>query len=329
MVEATARTRLRTNGFCPGRFVASVPGLRALLLTAGLVLIPGIVAAPVPVTVDAHVINFGNYDVNKGTYLMDMYVRFRYDTALAPEGFDPTRFEFANGRAASKDLLYDNITDGTRDIWFRIQANLYSEPRFGNYPFDEQTIGFQIEDAVRTVADLVYVVGEGGLALEEGVRIPGWTLSDPQVTVVDHAYSFGETYSQFSFQIQLSRPGISTALRSFLPPVAFVLVAGVSFLLHKSKSANRVTLGTGMLISAVAFHISQTSSLPTLGALTFFDRFMMAVYTFIVVTLAVSTYMAYEDDHRKDVDRSRELNRKGLVYAVVLPLAVFFGLGWL
>lgn len=289
----------------------------------GLLLVAQVDAAPV--AADVHVINFGNYDVNKGTYVLDMYLHFSYNVTESPN-LDVTKFEFMNGRAASKDLLSDSTENGIRDLWYRIQANLYSEPRFANYPFDTQVLGFELEDALSDARALTYV-GQGGL--EPGLRVPGWEVGNAVVRVENHTYSFGETYSRLIFQFEVSRPVGSTALRSFLPPVAFVIVAGVSFMLHKSKSANRITLGTGMLISAVAFHISQTSSLPTLGALTFFDRFMMAVYTFIVASLAVSTYMAYEDDHRKDVDRSALLNRRGLMWAIVLPVAVFIGLSLL
>ena len=39
-----------------------------------------------------------------------------------------------NGRATSKELLSDETVNGTRDLWWRIQAALYSEPRFDRYP---------------------------------------------------------------------------------------------------------------------------------------------------------------------------------------------------
>jgi hypothetical protein len=45
-----------------------------------------------------------------------------------------------NGRANSKELISDetDIATGKREVWYRIQASLYSEPRFKDYPFDTQ-----------------------------------------------------------------------------------------------------------------------------------------------------------------------------------------------
>jgi hypothetical protein len=47
----------------------------------------------------------------------------------------------------------------------------------------------------------------------------------------------------------------------------FCIVSGLSFFFRSDKVAQRLGMGTSMLISAVMFHISQTASLPPLGSL--------------------------------------------------------------
>lgn len=286
---------------------------------------PTAAAEPTEVAVDLHVISFGNYDTAKGTYTLDFYLILRWDPAAAPEGFTPEGFEFMNGRAAAKELLFGGQgDDGRQELWYRVQANLYSEPRFARYPYDRQELRLELEDAVHTVEELAYVEDISGSGLAEDVRVAGWRIAEAGASVGNVSYPFDEEYSRFTYSIEVERPALSTTLRSFLPPVTFMIVAGVQFLLHPSKVAQRLGLGTGMLISAVGFHVSQTINLPALGVLTLFDRFMIATYVFIACSLAVTTLIAYDEDYRKaDLARRERVNRVGFLLTLAIPLAVF------
>lgn len=293
-----------------------------LILLAGL-WIPSVDAAPVEVHVDLHVISFGNYDQAKGTYTLDLYLIFRWDPATAGN-LTPERFEFMNGRAAAEDLLFDGQgTDGRRELWYRIQANLYSEPRFSRYPYDRQVLRMELEDAVHPLSELVYVPEISGTGLADDVRVAGWRIDSAEASIEVKDYPFEEEYSRFTYTIEVTRPALSTTLRSFLPPLTFMIVAGVQFLLHPSKVGNRLGLGTGMLISAVGFHVSQTINLPALGVLTLFDRFMIATYVFIACSLAVTTMIAYDEDYWKDKDHTHAINRTGFALTIAIPVVVF------
>lgn len=269
------------------------------------------------------VINFGNYDANKGTYVLDFYLFFQWDPASAPANFTPATFEFMNGRASAKDKIFDATNDdGRRELWYRVQATLYSEPRFDNFPFDTQTVEIIFEDAVSTTEQLVYVPMAEKSGLDEGFRAAGWRVHEPTFTVVEKDYKFEETYSRARFSIDLSRERFSTAIKSLLPPVAFMLVAALQFFIHPSKWNNRLGLGTGMLISAVMFHISQTVALPPMAKLILFDKVMIAVYLFVVTSLAVTTLIAIDEDYWKDRDHTKSINRYGALATVLLPLVV-------
>lgn len=293
--------------------------LALLLLLAA----PPASAAPVPVHVDLHVISFGNYDVNKGTYTLDLYLHLWYDTAAAPSGFDATKFEFMNGRAGSKELLSDTTGNGTRDLWWRIQANLYSEPRFDRYPFDRQDLRLVLEDAVHPDSELVYVPSLSGDGLDPDVRVAGWRIHGTDSGVETKEYPFEESYSRFTYTLQIERAPLSAALRSFLPPLAFMIVSGLSFFLHPSKVGQRITFGTSMLISAVGFHVSQTVSLPTLGRLTLFDNVMLASYAFLAASLVVTALIAHNEDISKREGMTAKYNRYGFWLSLALPFVVF------
>lgn len=284
---------------------------------------------PVEVKAGVYVLSLGNYDVNRGTYTVDFYLFFRWDPDAAPTGFSPEKFEFMNGRAGAKEKIFDALDPqtGERELWYRVQANLYSEPRFDNYPYDTQTVRIVFEDSVYTTDDLVYVPMVDVSGLDDGFSAAGWRVGEPELTVVDKDYRFEETYSRVALDIELSRERFSTTIKSLLPPVAFVLVAGLAFFFHPTKWGNRVGLGTGMLISAVMFHISQTVALPPMARLILFDKVMIGIYLFILGSLAVTALIAIDEDYWKDRDYTKQINTWGAVLAIVVPavvLAVLF-----
>lgn len=304
--------------------------MRALPLAflAALALLPAAAAAPVTVEVDLHLISVGNYDTTKGTYTMDLYLHLRWDGAAAPANFTPDRFEFMNGRAASRELLSDETApDGTRDLWYRIQANLYSSPAFADYPFDTQRLDIVLEDTVLQESDLVYAART--TTLDDEARLAGWRTSTLDAASTTKEYPFGEAYSRLTYTLELRREPVSSGLRTFLPPLAFMLVASFSFFFDRSQASNRLALGTGMLITAVGFHISQTVSLPPLGALTLFDKVMIAAYSFIASTLLVTTVLVFGEQVKVPQSIAGLVNRRGAVLAVAVPLVVFLLLHYL
>lgn len=308
------------------RHVRLLPSFLALAVLAGIPVVSGQQADldPTEVSVGILVLTLGNYDVNKGTYLVDFYLFFEWDTTEAPANFTPEKFEFMNGRASAKDRIYDatDAATGMRELWFRVQANLYSEPHFEKFPFDRQSIEILFEDPALTSQQLVYVpVGEQS-GLDEGFVAAGWRIGEPSFSVVEKTYKFDETYSRGRFTISLSREPFSTAIKTMLPPMAFMLVSGISFFLHPSRWANRLGLGTSMIISAVMFHISQTLPLPPIARLMFFDKVMLAVYAFLVCSLLVTALIAIDEDYWKDKDYTKQINGYGAIVSVFTPILV-------
>jgi hypothetical protein len=280
---------------------------------------------PVTVDVGLYVISFGNYDANKGTYTIDMYMWFRWNATSAPAGFSIDKFEFMNGRASSKDRIADD-TDagtGTREVWYRVQANLYSDPQFKQYPFDQQKLLVQFEDANLSSGKLVYRPLEDESGLDKQVKVAGWHLDRTFFSTSDKEYKWGEKYSRVSFELDISREPTSTGIKTLLPPIVFCVVSGLSFFFPASKVAQRIGLGTSMLISAVMFHISQTSALPPLGSLILMDKIMIATYSFLGASLIVTALISVNEDFWKKPQYTKYANLYGGALSVLLPFLLF------
>jgi hypothetical protein len=302
--------------------------LAAVALALALPLAAPVAAAQEPVEVHTglYLINFGNFDVTKGTYLMDFYLTFRWRPQAADGEVSPERFEFMNGRPVSKERIFDfTNADGTRELWYRVQANLYTDPDFRSYPFDRQRIVMFLEDAVWPVGNLTYV--PAGAELDPGLRVAGYRVERVDLRTEEKAYPFEETHSRVVFEMLVDREVLGTAVKTFLPPVVFMLVSGLGFLFPPDKLGLRVGAGTSMLISAVMFHIAQTAALPPLGTLTLIDKIMMSTYAFLALSLGVTALVSVNTDHWKVEGLTPRINRLGLVATAAAPVVVF-GLLW-
>lgn len=287
---------------------------------------PAAAAKPVPVEVTVAVVDFANYDAKQGSYVLDFYLVLQWDPRAAPANFTAAGFEFANGRATSRELQADTVDPetGLRTLYHRIQADLYSEPNYGSYPFDRQTVEVRLEDKVHPEDELVYVMNAAASGLEDSFSAAGWEVRGTAAEVARNTYSFDEPYSQARFVITLQRSLLSSVLKVIVPPLAFVVIAGVSFLLvGADKIATRFALTANMAISGVMFHAAQSASLPSLSRLIFLDRYMLAIDVFIFGTVAVTALVALADMKWKDPVRARRINLRGAVAVPAAAVAAF------
>jgi hypothetical protein len=275
------------------------------------------------VGVGLYLISFGNYDENKGSYTMDFYIWFQFPTNGTPDGFSIDNFEFMNGRAGSRSIISSTDDGTTTEIWYRVQADLYSTPKFKMYPFDSQKLKLEIEDAGMTTKDLVYYPLKENKIIDPDLSISGWDISGSSWKATTHKYDWGEEYSRMVFTIDVSRPPTSTAVKTLLPPVIFCIVSGLSFFFPSTRMGEKVGLSTSMLITAVMFHISQTSNLPPLGSLIMIDKIMMATYAFLTISLVATSLVVINEDVWKKPKLTMKVNILGGIMAAVMPFILF------
>lgn len=282
--------------------------------------------APAQVHVTTSVVGFGNYDAKQGTYVLDFYLVLSWNNETAPADFSPDAFEFANGRATSRELQYDilNETTGMRELWYRVQANLYSEPQYQWYPFDHQSVEIRLEDTLYPARQLVYVPNIEKSGLEDAFSAAGWVVRDTEFMVTTNDYSFDEPYSQARFVITLQRSVVSGVLKVIIPPLAFVAISAASFLLlGGDKIATRFALSGNMAISGVMFHGAQSASLPSLSRLIFLDRYMLAIDVALFGSVVVTALVAIAELKKKDAKLAKRLNLRGAIITAIAAGGAF------
>ena len=173
------------------------------------------------VIVGIYVNALGSFDFGKGLYSLDFYLWFVWT--------DPTihsmNFEIMNGQPAysgSIQKISDDTNGTVKSQWFRIRADLFIPPNLKDYPFESGGLKVELEDADLNNTRLQYQWNVAKSSYDPAsVVIPGWRVPYLNYSVTEHTYSFGETYSQATFVMQVERNSLPAAIQ--ISPAAHLL----------------------------------------------------------------------------------------------------------
>lgn len=278
------------------------------------------------VLVGIYVNGISNFDFGKGAYSFDFYLWFIW----TDPNISSMNFEIMNGHPAYANAfqkIIDNTSGDIKEQWFRLRADLFIPPDLNEYPFESGGLKVELEDAVLNETELHYVWASDYSGYDgSSVVIPGWRIMDVDYSVGEHAYTFGETYSQATFAIQVERDSLPAAIQIILPPIIFCMVSSLSFFFRETKESNiglRLGLNSSMIISAVLFYYGQQSTLPPMSSFSIFDELIISVYVFLGLTIAVTVLGVVETDFFRHPRRVNFINRYGAVTALVSAVMVF------
>lgn len=287
--------------------------LPMLLIVAAFALVLTPIALAQDVQVGVYVLNLGKFDVSTGAFTVDFYLSMKCDTECSND------FEFMNGRASSTD----KIIDEPKEKFYRIQANLNSPVNLKNFPFDSQEMQIILEDKKNTVEDLNYVPMNAESGIDGSIAFTGWNIGGWDTEVRHHEYKiYGENYSQYVFNVDISRIAISSFMKTFLPVLFIILILMFSFVMDPDKIAARLGVATSSLIAAVMFHISISNQIPPVGYLTTADRFMILTY-FVILASVVLNVLLLELTERKKTEMVERIHRR-TEYAVFLVVPMIY-----
>jgi len=252
------------------------------------------------VKVGLYLLNLGKFDIATGAFTADFYLSLKCDN-LCPS----LDFEFMNGRASS----LEKIVDKPNEKFYRIQANLVSSVDLKKFPLDRQKMQIIIEDKKKTIEELRYVPDLDETGFDESITFVGWNMEQFNVFTREHRYdTYNETYSQYVFEIPISRITINSIFKTFLPITFIILVMLSSFVLDPDKITTRLAMVGSALVASVMFHVSLANQLPPTGYLTFIDKFMVLSYFVILLSFVFNVFLL-ELYERKKEDLVKKLHR--------------------
>lgn len=259
--------------------------------------------APVTMRVGVYLLEVGRLDTTTGNYTMDFYLTFQCDQPC-----DAPSFEFMNGRATNLDKTDD---EPTRKV-YRVQATLNENIDLRDYPFNRHTLTVIIEGKADTTDTLVFRADPAASGIDESVRVLGWILSPRWEAAVDtHFYpAFNETYSRYTFDIDIRRSLLTGILKGLLPALVIMTLAFIGFVFtDSSRLGSRLGIHTSAFTGSFLYHLSLTSSIPPVGYLTYADSFMIVNHITLTCAL-ISTVLAMVLTDKGREERAQRFDRR-------------------
>lgn len=252
-------------------------------------------APPKHVYVGVYLHDVSDFDLKGGRFKADLRVWLKW---LGSE--TPPPLEFENGELEVKDELSRESEGQWRSIQWRVQGTFRGDFPVHDFPFDAQELPVRFS-LPRSEGELVPDLGASSMSPK--FSITGWLFA-PAFRASSSARDFGSdlgsvehegeraTVQSVAFSVEMRRP-IRPYLLKFLLPLAMILAMAVLALcLPVTSLGERTGMGVTALLSCIAFHFTQSDTLPNVSYLVAADKLFLGAYVLIGTSL-VFTVLGY------------------------------------
>jgi hypothetical protein len=268
------------------------------------------------------VLNISDIDLSAGTYSVDMFISFICEDA--PCANEPN-WDVMN---ATEEI--DPVDQGTSIPFvsydYRLKTTLIGQVDYTFYPFDYLYIEMFIEDKQLGNDQITYRLD--ALSVDKVLFNPSGWFYDPAQNgseVSPASYPLDPMkYDRIDIWMFLERDGFGAFMKTIFAALVIVLVGMLSFLLRVDDAKERLALTSSTLVAIVLYHISVVAGVPATGYLTFVDKFMIATYVIIFLSLVVSVLLlVYVDTDRKEAAEKLHKRSRWTIPALWLVLMAY------
>lgn len=277
-------------------------------------------------------------NVVTGRYKADFDVWFRWQGREHPN----IDFELANGAILQRTEIERHVdaTTGEHYLAYRVEAMFQQEFDLRDYPFDVQTLKIQVVPKNLATEEVMLVKDLGdrnplAKALALGVWVDGGhqeyvdqdqfvaTFRNPRFDKVTYELK----HSVFNYDIKIQRKVLQYMIK-LIPLLVVMLAAYLSFFLDVASAlAPRLSVSITALLSAVAFHMSQSSA-SNIGYLIKADYFFMLTYWLIFFTLAEAIVSKHLQVTGRAAASTRLDYNCSWIYLVIIVVAILVMVVW-
>ena len=254
------------------------------------------------------------------------------------------KLEPVNGKFDSKDIVDDKVVGAERYICYRVTGTFFFVPDLKNYPFDTQVLPITVENATLEMEELLFVddtisYEKSGTppvrwGLSPSLSIPDYTLSRVDRDIFESKYptSFGDPsrnpkgthYSRFSLKVSFVREYWSYAFKILIPLLIILLMAYLVFFLPPNQLDTAASVAMTALLSCMAYNVAVSQNMPEIGYLVLSDKFFIATYVLLFLTLA-QTFIAFILDGNGKPEAALKLDLASRWIFPVLVTVIFAG----
>jgi hypothetical protein len=173
----------------------------------------------------------------------------------------------------------------------------------------------------------VYLADLEQSGIDDSIAFTGWNIDWWNASAKEHYYPpYNETYSQYRFDVEISRIRLSAFIKTFLPIFIIMLIVLFTFIIDPDKITHRLTIAGSSLVASVMFHISIANQIPPVGYLTMADKFMMLTYflLLLIFIIDIGILELMELKKTKLAERLHRITEYNMLWIVPVIYAAFF-----
>lgn len=315
-----------------------------VLLTAALAS-----AEPLQVAVGMHVIEMRQVDTRTQSFYGDFYVWLRFPKGdLTEERLKQiTHIEPVNGKFESFEVNDEKEVGDEYYVCYRVTGTFFFVPDLKNYPFDTQTLPLTLENASLEAYEMVFVddrisyeqsgTPEVRWGLSPTLSIADYTLKQVDRTVFTARYptNFGDpskdkagtSYSRFTLKVGFERQYWSYAFKILIPLLIILAMAYLVFFLPPAQLDTSASVAMTALLSCMAYNVAVSQNMPEIGYLVLSDKFFIATYLLLLLTLA-QTFATFILDTTGKTEKAEKLDRASAIAFPLLVVGIFAFFIW-
>lgn len=257
----------------------------------------------VDVVTGIYINSFGEFSLTESGWAADFDIWFRWTGGKA----SPERFRFVNGEIESKIKIASYARGGMRYERYNVKARFVKFFNPSRFPFSEEALTIQLEDAVHGPDELRYAVDEQDSGINPA-GVPGFMTiekSTMEIRLHDYGSRMGRrgpeaggdaVRSRLVFTMLVDIPGFPVYMRMSQALFASVAIALIVFFIKPTFVDPRFGLGVGAVFAAVANNIAVQAMLPPSPQVTLVQMAYAASLATIFLTLVQSAISLYIQD---------------------------------
>lgn len=291
-----------------------------------------------------HVIEMRQVDARSQSFYGDFYIWLRFASA----GLDEerikmlTHIEPVNGKFDSQDVTDDKQVGDEHYICYRVTGTFFFIPELKNYPFDTQSLPLTMEFASLDSEEAVFVddkisyargaTPEARWGLSPTLSIPDYTLKKVERSVFSLEYptNFGDpsksksgvAYSRFTLKVAFEREYWSYAFKILIPLLIILAMAYLVFFLPPAQLDTAASVAMTALLSCMAYNVAVSQNMPEIGYLVLSDKFFIATYLLLLLTLA-QTFATFILDANGKTEGAKRLDKVSAIAFPALVIGIF------
>ncbi len=271
------------------------------------------VAEPTRVAIGMHVVQMRAVDARTESFYADLYLWMRFPAGTEERAQEIIeKLEPVNGKFESKEVVDDKTVGDERYVCYRVTGTFFFVPDLKNYPFDTQLLPITVENSTLEMEQMIFVddtisyekSGTPQLrwGLSPSLSIPDYTLKQVERAIFESKYptNFGDPernplgthYSRFSLKVSFVREYWSYAFKILIPLLIILMMAYLVFFLPPAQLDTAASIAMTALLSCMAYNVAVSQNMPEIGYLVLSDKFFIATYVLLFLTLA-QTFMSF------------------------------------